>query len=220
MTAASYSIAYVEIRRKQSGEIVHGRVWAAWWSTEAIVDGKWQSPDACGIIEQTPQTLAWVDREERAEIAADDLCREALAERLKWERWGAQVAGKPIPPLVPLKTVRMSDAFARAAFRELQGNPPNYRPSKPTRYATSRGFERPATMPAREFFGAFSRASPPSHIPDALRHFGLDEQATAADVNRVYRERVRAAHPDRGGPGGDFAEMKRMRDEALKVARP
>ena len=220
MTQATYSIAYVEIRRKQNGAIVHGRVWAAWWTTEAIVDGKWQSPDACGIIEQTPQTPAWIDREERAEIAADDICREALAERLKWDRWGAQVAGKPIPPLVPLRTTRISDSFARAAFRELQGDPPNYRPSKPSRYAIPLGFSRPPHVPAREFFGTTAQTSSPSAIPDALRHFGLDETATAADVNRVYRERVKAAHPDRGGPGGDFAEMKRRRDEALKVTRP
>lgn len=48
----------------------------------------------------------------------------------------------------------------------------------------------------------------------ALRKLGLAEGATAADVQRVFRERAKAEHPDVGG-AGDMGELVRLRDLAL-----
>jgi hypothetical protein len=51
---------------------------------------------------------------------------------------------------------------------------------------------------------------------EAYRVLGLDADATADEVRRAYRERVKSVHPDRDG--GDEAEFKRV-TEAYEVLK-
>ncbi|XXX73905.1 hypothetical protein WMF30_40290 [Sorangium sp. So ce134] len=76
---------------------------------------------------------------------------------------------------------------------------------------------------AQDFFGAFRRAVDPeaqrrAEGLEALRALGLDESATAADVQSAFRRRAKVEHPDQGG-SGDMAELVRIRDRALGAAK-
>jgi hypothetical protein len=76
---------------------------------------------------------------------------------------------------------------------------------------------------AESFFNAFRRAVDPeaqrrAEGLDALRALGLDESATAADVQSAFRKRAKTEHPDQGG-SGDMAELVRIRDRALGAVK-
>ncbi|WP_370518522.1 J domain-containing protein [Natronomonas sp. CBA1123] len=49
--------------------------------------------------------------------------------------------------------------------------------------------------------------SPGLSRAEAYRRLGLDTDADEGEIKRAYRERIKEAHPDRGG---DEAEFKRL----------
>ena len=53
--------------------------------------------------------------------------------------------------------------------------------------------------------------------PPCLEILGLDLPCTAAMVEDVFRERVRKAHPDRGGNVEEFVRLRRAYLEALDL---
>lgn len=167
MTAA-YSIAYLQDGRDpEHGSILHWYFWAAW--LDEPTGRPWTSPIATGRVLHMGGPhgdlgpIFVVSRaSEHAEIEADDAIRARL---------GAGV-----------ETRRIDDGFARAAYREVRGERPNWRAPRPTktRYATPRGFSRPPATSARAFFSAAWAA----------------DEAKAREVEELLRraERARSGH--------------------------
>jgi hypothetical protein len=54
-------------------------------------------------------------------------------------------------------------------------------------------------------------------VPECLRVFGLNANATAAQVKRAFRQRVKTAHPDQGGDAEGFRQLRESFEEALRV---
>ncbi len=242
---AVYSVAYIEVRRNDKGGIVHGWVWAAWWSGEPC-GSPWRTPDAFGVVEQAWGTPTWARGEGMAEIAADEACREGLRRAAETYHFYAQAShAVGWDRSVTVETRRICGSFALAARRENEGRPPRYRsprsPSSPCQKPV--GHDRPPTVTARTFFEAFWRdvekrvkewrnhaaswggeplwwqgRSP--QLPKALTELGLDAKATAADVRRAFRRRALVDHPDRGGTSERFRRLVELRDQALREVSP
>jgi hypothetical protein len=202
---AVYSVAYIDVGALPDfGGRHYVYAWAAWLAPPA--GRPWTTPLGTGSIEHGANPHS----EEQAEIAADNLLRANLGERI--ETW------------------RIDASFARAAYREAQGQAPNWRASleKKKRYAQARGFSRPPTTPAREFLKPESYESAQEwlrgirngiHDPGALTALGLTASATELDVRRAFRRLALVTHPDRGGSTAAFIELKANFDNALAVVR-
>lgn len=215
---ASYSVAYVEIRRAGEG-LVRGWAWAA-WASETPPTRPWVTPIAFGVIEQVWKTPSWLFGEGLAEVAAD----EALRERFKGSNG--------------IETRRVCGSFALAAYREHLGGPPNYRsPSSARVFLPNIGDRRPPLQPAAAFFTAYWRdvdetlrqnerahsAILRNSCTPAMAELGLPPTATTTDVTRAFRRRALVTHPDRGGTAEKFCQLVALRDRALgevKVAKP
>lgn len=70
----------------------------------------------------------------------------------------------------------------------------------------------------------FAPRPPPSQpeSPDAVearRLLGVGPEASAGDIRQAYRERMRRAHPDRGGSHAQAARLTAARDLLLKRKR-
>jgi hypothetical protein len=206
---AVYSVAYIDVGALPDfGGRHYVYAWAAWLVPPT--GRPWTTPLGTGSIEQSGPNGGNPRSEEQAEIAADDLLRAKLGERI--ETW------------------RIDASFARAAYREAQGQAPNWRASRETkkRYAKPKGFSRPPTTPAREFLKAESYESAQEwlrgirngiHDPSALTALGLTASANEADVRRAFRRLAVVTHPDRGGSTAAFIQLKANFDKALAVVR-
>ncbi|TWT88648.1 hypothetical protein Mal64_21350 [Pseudobythopirellula maris] len=54
--------------------------------------------------------------------------------------------------------------------------------------------------------------------PECLREFGLTEPVTREEVYAAYRQRVKHAHPDRGGDRREFDRLQQHLQDALRLA--
>ena len=72
------------------------------------------------------------------------------------------------------------------------------------------------TMMERAFSG-FAALPPPRSCWDIL---GVPVGSSRAVIEKAFRERAPAAHPDRGGSNADMAELNAARDRALREAQP
>ena len=54
--------------------------------------------------------------------------------------------------------------------------------------------------------------------PECLRELGLEPGCTAEEVMAAYRQKVKQAHPDRGGDRRQFERLQRRLTEALALA--
>jgi hypothetical protein len=77
-----------------------------------------------------------------------------------------------------------------------------------------RGIERwGASEMMERAFQAFEALPPPTHWSTVL---GVPKAASREDIERAYRERAKATHPDVGGTAEAMAALTAARDQALQ----
>lgn len=78
-----------------------------------------------------------------------------------------------------------------------------------------RGIERwGASEMMERAFQAFEALPPPTDWSGTL---GVPKSATREDIERAYRSKAKAAHPDTGGSADAMAALTKARDEAMRA---
>jgi hypothetical protein len=146
--------------------------------------------------------------------------RFVLEYRYRGHEWASVICG---PDLYDLAEQGWSSVGSRSdgVRLYLAPPPPEDLAALAAKRAEQVARDRRAQREAEDFANAFrdfsqrvraAAAEPPGLA--ALRAFGLDAKATADDVRRIFRQKAKITHPDKGG-SGDMGRLVELRDLAL-----
>lgn len=114
--------------------------------------------------------------------------------------------------------IARDEKVARRLYEEYRDEQFRLEQERERREAEQREYDRQHQFDwIDEAFAKLKSAAEP--YAAALKFFGLDRTATAADVNRAYRTLALKAHPDAGGDGGAFRILQAQYELALHAVK-